>query len=395
MSFNRRAFLQRSSLLSLAPSVPGFLAHTARAAESGPDERILLVIQLDGGNDGINTVVPFADDAYAEHRPKLRLQAERLIKLNSQLALHPAMGDFNKLLEDDRLAIVQGVGYPNPSRSHDVSMATWQTCSPHVRDHSGHGWIGRALDQGGVPADGSPASLLVGSEQPPLAIRGRRSIAAAVNSIDEFQTSSPIALGAAQANTDLASFVQRSTLDAYATAERLSDLAAEPDRSASYPGTEIGNRLRLAARLIKTGFGTRVYYTVQSGYDTHAAQRNSHFRLLGDLSRAVNAFLADLRSANLEDRVLVLCFSEFGRRVAENASLGTDHGTAGPVFLAGPYVRPGLHGETPSLRDLDEGDLKMTVDFRRVFATVLERWLSVDPDAALGNHWEPLDVVHA
>jgi len=377
---DRRDFLKRSSLLSLAPTVPTFLANAARATEAKMDDRILVVIQLDGGNDGINTVVPFADEGYAKHRKRLKLSTDRLIKLNDEVGLHQAMGDFGKLWESERLAVVQGVGYPNPNRSHDVSMAIWQTCSFDRQEHGTHGWLGRALDETRRPVDGSPAAMLVGDEQPPIAIRGRRSVAAAIERIDEFtlpETTVALDTDANASASDLTSYVQRSSVDAIATAERLSELASKPDASTTYPSTKLANRLSLISRLIKAGFGTRVFYAVQSGYDTHAAQLPSHFRLLRELSGGIYAFLEDLRAAKLDDRVAVLCFSEFGRRVKENASLGTDHGTAGPVFLAGPGVNSGLHAQTPNLGDLAKGDLKMSVDFRQVYASLLEDWLAI------------------
>jgi uncharacterized protein (DUF1501 family) len=380
--FHRREFLKRSSLLSLAPTVPAFLANTAHAVQTKQDDRILVVIQLDGGNDGINTVVPFKDEGYRKHRTRLQLPPSRLIKLDDDVALHPSLGDFGKLWESDRLAIVQGVGYPNPNRSHDVSMAIWQTCSFDQKEHNTHGWLGRALDQTKRPQDGSPAALLIGNEQPPIAIRGRRSVAAAINRIDEFTLPKTAVTAKPDPKTssdDLTSFIQRSSLDALATAERLSELAAKPDSGTSYPNSELATRLRLVSRLIKVGFGTRVFYAVQSGYDTHAAQLPTHSILLRDFSRAIFAFLEDLRASQLDDRVAILCFSEFGRRVKENASLGTDHGTAGPVFLVGPNVKPGLHAKTPSLSDLSKGDLQMSVDFRRVYASVLQNWLGTPP----------------
>jgi len=392
--FNRREFLKRSSLLSLAPTVPAFLANTARAAEAKPDDRILVVIQLDGGNDGINTVVPFADEGYAKYRKELKLPTDRLIKLNDEVGLHQAMGDFGKLWETDRLAVVQGAGYPNPNRSHDVSMAIWQTCSFDPQEHNTHGWLGRALDQVQRPQDGSPAAMLVGDEQPPIAIRGRRSVAAAIDRIDEFtlpESAVTSKAGPDVSANDLTSFVQRSSVDAFATAERLSELAAKPDAGASYPNTTLANRLSLISRLIKSGFGTRVFYAVQSGYDTHAAQLPSHFRLLRDLSSGVFAFLEDLRVSKLDDRVTVLCFSEFGRRVKENASLGTDHGTAGPVFLVGPGINAGLHSKTPNLNNLAKGDLKMSVDFRQIYSSVLSEWLEIPHNM----EQKPLDLFDA
>jgi uncharacterized protein (DUF1501 family) len=195
-----------------------------------------------------------------------------------------------------------------------------------------------------------------------------------------------------QRGKNLAAFVQRSTLDAYATSERMAEVLRARDTAVRYPATALAGRLRVIARLIKGGGGTRVYYTSQGGYDTHYVQLPLHADLLGELSGALKAFLDDLGAAKLAERVVVLCFSEFGRRVAENGSQGTDHGTAGPVFLAGPCVKAGVVGVTPSLLDLQDGDLKMSVDFRRVYTTVLEKWLALPAKPALGGAFEPLPL---
>jgi uncharacterized protein (DUF1501 family) len=397
----RRNFLARglrdSSLIALAPTLPGFLARTARAAGPEKDGRILVVLQLDGGNDGINTVVPFQDEGYARHRKAIRLPEKRLIKVSGEIGLHPAMRDAGKLLESGRLAIVPGVGYPNPSRSHFRSMAIWQSARLDERDHNGLGWVGRGLDEGPTTRDGAPASLLVGSNDPPPAIRGRRSVSAALDRLDDYALSDKEAqarpTGSATAGDDLGQFLRRSLLDAYTTADRLEAVADARDGHASYPETDLARRLSLTARLIKAGLGTRVYYLEQGGYDTHGHQLPRHAPLLEELSTSIRAFLDDLAASRLADRVLVLCFSEFGRRVAENGSMGTDHGTAGPVLLAGPCVRPGLHGAYPSLTDLADGDLKMAVDFRRVYATVLEGWLGLRSKDALGGTFEPLSLL--
>jgi uncharacterized protein (DUF1501 family) len=189
--------------------------------------------------------------------------------------------------------------------------------------------------------------------------------------------------------------VRRSTLDAYATSDRMAAILRAEDKAARYPATGLAGRLRVIARLIKGGGGTRVYYTSQSSYDTHATQLATHANLLSELSGALKAFLDDLAAAKLAERVLVLCFSEFGRRVRENGSAGTDHGTTGPVFLAGPGVKAGLVGEAPKLLDLEDGDLKTTIDFRRVYAGVLEDWLSLPSKPALGETFEPLKMLSA
>ncbi len=385
--FTRRDFLKTSSLLALAPTVPGFLARTARAAAPERDRRVLVVVQLDGGNDGLNTVVPFADPEYAKLRPNLKQPKDRLVKVNDQVGLHPSLSGFGKLLEQGRLAIIPGVGYPNPSRSHFRSMAIWHTARFDPEEHNGLGWIGRALDDGPRPANGTPGALLVGDNQPPVALRGRRSVAAALNRPEDYALNSDFAKSAVappSGDDDLAAFVRRSTLDAYATAERLS-AAAAPGGEATYPGSAIAQRLKLVAQLLKADLGARVYYTEQGSYDTHASQFFTHSGLLNDLGGAVEAFFADLTAAKLADRVTLLAFSEFSRTIKENASSGTDHGTAGPVFLAGPAVQAGLVGTMPSLTDLEAGEPKMTTDFRRVYATVLEDWLGLPSEAAAGG----------
>jgi len=411
MHHSRREFLRASALVALAPAIPGFLGQFARAAVPDRDGRVLVVIQLSGGNDGINTVVPYGDEGYPRLRQKLRLPTAEIKKVNDRVGLHPELGDFAKLIEDGRLAIVQGVGYPNPNRSHFKSMAYWHTARLDSKDDNPNGdqfapelvrdpgWLGRALEQAPVPSDRTPASVSVGLRPQPAALRSPRTVSAALARIDDLALAgdaNPVAaFPKAASGDDVRAFVQRSLLDAYATADRLRDVAHAKDSGARYPATGLAGDLRLVARLLKAGFGTRVYYVEHDGYDTHATQLVTHERLLGELGGAVRAFLDDLKGAGLAERVVVLCFSEFGRRAAENGSFGTDHGTAGPVFLAGGRVKAGLVGMTPSLTDLDGGDLKMSIDFRRVYATLLDEWLGVPAKIVLGSDYERLPLFRA
>jgi uncharacterized protein (DUF1501 family) len=394
---SRRSFLAHSSLVALAPVVPAFIAQTARAAGAGRDSRILVVIQLDGGNDGINTVVPHADPGYARYRKRLRLSKEQLVKVSDQVGLHPALREMGKLFEAGRLAIVQGVGYPNPSRSHFESMAVWQTARRDPKEHAGTGWLGRGLDEVKGAPGGGPAMVYVGGGQMPVALRSRRSVASALTRPEDFVLAGEAkSLLSAEVDTkdDLASFVHRMAVEGQSTAERMKTVASSKDEGPSYPNTELAQQLRLAARLIRADTGSRVYYARQSGYDTHAAQYGTHFQLLNTLSGGLKAFLDDLKAAKLDERILVLMFSEFGRTVRENGSAGTDHGTAAPVFLAGAGVKGGLVGATPSLLDLDpkHGDLKVGVDFRRVYASVLRDWLGLPAEAVVGKGVEPLTL---
>jgi uncharacterized protein (DUF1501 family) len=395
---SRRDFLTSSTLIALAPTVPAFLARTARAAKPERDGRVLVVVQLDGGNDGINTVVPFKDDGYAKHRKVLRLPPDQLIKVNDTLGLHPALADAGKLLEAGRLAIVQGVGYPNPNRSHFDSMAIWQTARPDPKKRGDFGWLGLALDGGS--RSGTPDAVFAGSGTLPVALRGRRSVASSLTRPEDFildPAAKPKAVAAGpDAKKELDAFLARSALDAYATADRMAGIFAAKDGGASYPATELARQFRLLARLIKANIGTRVFFTRQPGYDTHSGQVGSHPTLLRALGGALRAFFDDLTTAKLAERVVVLTFSEFGRTVRENDSGGTDHGTSGPVLLAGA-VKPGPVGKTPSLLDLDPqyGDLRTEIDFRRVYATILEDWLGLRAKAALEGDFTKLPLFSA
>jgi uncharacterized protein (DUF1501 family) len=399
---SRREFLRRASMLSLSPVLPCFLSDTAQAAPAEPDARVLVVIQLDGGNDGINTVVPFGDDGYGRARKKLRLDPGDLHRLGDHVGLHPSMRAAKELFDDGRLAIVQGVGYPNPSRSHFRSMRIWQTARLDDDAHDDNGWLGRALDQRlpNAKSDHSAGSVFVGEEEIPVALWGRRSGATALSRADDLRLASglasdPSSFTSAPRSGALERFVTSRVLSAYASADQFERQRTGAGRveAVSYPDTQLGARLKLVSELLRSRSQARIFYTIQGGYDTHSAQLYTHARLLQEFSGALKAFLGDLKGAKLDDRVVVLAFSEFGRRVRENDSQGTDHGTAGPVFLAGSAVQGGLLGRSPDLTDLDGGDLKMQIDFRQVYATLLDDWLGVDPENVLDESRDKLPLL--
>jgi uncharacterized protein (DUF1501 family) len=399
-----------AALVALSPTVPTFLARTARAAAPRRDGRVLVVIQLDGGNDAINTLVPFGDDGYAKHRKGLRLAQKDLIRVNDRVGLHPGLRGLAALWERGQLALVPGVGYPNPNRSHFESMAIWQTARLDPEERGGPGWIGRSFDELGAAGAGQApgtSALFIGDGTPPAALRGRRAAASALDRIEDLILPDGSARSLLETplsaspppppapGDDLAAYVRRSVLDAYSAADRVAELTrsragAGAGAGTTYPETALAARLRNVAQLLKADLGARVFYAVQPGYDTHAGQSNTHFSLLFELGGAVKAFLEDLSAAKLADRVIVMGFSEFGRRVAENSSAGTDHGTAGLVFLAGPGLRGGVHGQVPSLTDLVDGDPKIATDFRCIYAAVLEDWLGLPGRSTLGSSFEPL-----
>ncbi|HUY92860.1 MAG TPA: DUF1501 domain-containing protein [Pirellulales bacterium] len=415
MLASRRRFLQAtlgsSTLLSAGLTVPAFLARSAWAASSeasnpkgGLGENILVVIQLSGGNDGLNTVIPFADDGYGRNRITLRIADNQVLKLNDQTGLHPQMEGFKKLFESQRLAIVQGVGYPNPDRSHFRSMDIWHTAKPEREDKS-DGWLGRTIDSDPREAGQDVPALHLGPNQLPLALVSQRTPVPSIESMAGFRLQTAggalplaslaqLAEAARPDSPPLLDFLRRSTLNAYASSAQVQEALKEERSEAAYPDFVLAQKLKQIAQLIDAKLSTRIYYVSLDGFDTHANQAPAQAALLNQLSASVSAFVEDLAQRGLQDRVMVLSFSEFGRRVRENASQGTDHGTAAPVFLAGGRVAAGLIGAQPSLGDLDgEGDLKFHTDFRRLYASLLDGWLGCPSEKVLGQHFEPLAIV--
>jgi uncharacterized protein (DUF1501 family) len=377
---SRRELLNRSvGFFSLGPLAPTLWRRAAEAAEPRRDNTILVVLELTGGNDGLNTVVPFADDVYHKSRPTLRVQPEKVLKLDDHVGLHPALKELHKRWESGHLAVVQGVGYPNPNRSHFRSMEIWQTGT--VGPATPAGWLGRVSD-----AHPRWETCHVGQGTSPLALVGRKSAAQSISSVDEFRLDPGAELPTQFANhrgDSVCDQICHRYASARALVHRLDRLRTEiPSASVA---DNLDGRMETICRLIEADSAYRVYYTSLGGFDTHAGQLYAHQELLRMLGQAVAGFLEHLKSRKLDDRVLVLVFSEFGRRLKENASGGTDHGSAAPVLLAGPSVKAGLIGPHPSLANLDEtGDPRFSVDFRDVYATVLRRWLYVDPLPILG-----------
>jgi uncharacterized protein (DUF1501 family) len=434
----RREFLKKGLTVAAAGlTVPSFITRTAwalndprdiqrvRSVPGVPDDRILVVLQLAGGNDGLNTIVPYAHDDYYRLRPTLGIPKEQVLRLNDEIGMHPQLTGLKSLYDDGKLAIVQGVGYPNPNRSHFRSMEIWETASGSDRVEK-YGWIGRYFDNtcsgatqrswvpGGRSAPGLPSlpkptlAVTIGNEAP-MTIRNTHSIGVSLEDPERFrwtpgstmaETAQVEQMVFQELNQPAGSragsldFLQRTAMNARVSSDQIREVARKYRGTVPYPPAgQLSQGLRLIAAMIAGNLGTRVYFASLGGFDTHAGQRGTHTQLLTQLGGAVRAFYQDLQTQGNADRVLVMSFSEFGRRVAENASGGTDHGTAAPMFLFGNPVKPGLYGQHPSLTDLDNNDLKFTTDFRSVYATVLEKWLGADSRPVLNGAFPTLAFV--
>ncbi len=401
----RRSFIKSalgsSAVISLGTTAPA-LFQQALAAEGTSKETILVVVQLSGGNDGLNTVIPFDDPVYQKNRPTLAIPAADVLAIEDGLGFHPAARGLADLLEENQLAIVQGIGYPNPNHSHFESMDIWHTCQ---RKRKGNprttGWLGRYLDGVSSATGGDPAALHLGAEKQPLALAADTTRVPSISSLERFRLQNAFVREVAAnllrpERTDsgpLLSFIQTSTTAALDASRRVEEARRDYQTPVEYPDHDLASRLRTVAQLIDAGLKTRVYYLQLDGFDTHSQQAAAHTVLLGRLGGAVAAFIKDVKHHGHGERVLVMAFSEFGRRVKENASQGTDHGAAAPLFLAGDKVLPGLHGQAVDLTDLQDGDVKFHTDFRRVYATVLQNWLGVPSQAVLGGEHKPLDIL--
>jgi len=411
MTSTRRDFLKAalgaSTVLSLGGAVPEWLVRSARAAPLGGDrDTVLVVVQLTGGNDGLNTVVPFADDAYARSRPTLRLPRGRVHRIDTRLGFHPRMGACARLFQEGTLSVVQGVGYPRASRSHEPAMRVWQTADP-VRPECPAGWLGRMAD--GISGKGA-ASLpvvFVGPIARPLALNAERSIVPSIRSVRDLVLDRPPGGAGPRPDFDrleraadgsLLDHLRRSAAEARAASARIARVLDERPSASGYPDLGLAARLRTVARLVRADLGIRVFFTELGGggfggFDNHANQLGNHCSLLHQLSESVSAFVADLERHGLLDRVLLMTFSECGRTLAENGRRGTGHGAAAPMILAGGRLKGGLLGAHPSLTDLDNGALRFHTDFRRVYATVIDRWLGLDPAVIPGGPFAPVEIL--
>ncbi|GAB5404534.1 MAG: DUF1501 domain-containing protein [Aureliella sp.] len=396
--FNRREILTvgaGAAAIGVNCLVPKTLATAAHIGET--EDKVLVVIQLSGGNDGLNTVVPLADPLYKKARPELAISRDSAIRISDSLGLHPSLRLVAKLFEDGAISILQNVGYPQPNRSHFESMDIWHTCRRKGESRD-EGWLGRALaaDQ---TNGGDVAGLHLGGEQQPAALASRSVRVPSIKSLKEFELrghnrealaeliSRPTPKSKNTQPNALLDFVASNSMAAVIASERVTE-AASGTLASGYPDNQLGEKLRTVAQLIGSGLSTRVYYVQLDGFDTHAKQAPAHAVLLEQWASALAAFQSDIREQGNASRVCCMTFSEFGRRVKENASGGTDHGAAAPLFLCSDAIQAGIHGSAPDLEDLLDGDLKHSLDFRSVYAGILKDWLKVAPVTALGQEFE-------
>jgi uncharacterized protein (DUF1501 family) len=432
----RRDFL-RTTLLggALSWTVPSFVAQTFQALHAqadgsltqvatGKDGPILVLIQLAGGNDGLNAVVPYTNDFYYNARPKIGIPSGQVLQLSDTLGFNPAMTGFKSLFDAGHLSVVSGVGYPNPNRSHFRATEIWQTASDEDK-YLTDGWIGRYFDnacQGcdptvginigprlpqafsshqptGISLENPDSYRFMGSGQNDDETVAYRSMYNPDDATSNANAGSSVSMVSGtvtlQDGQSALDFLERTSMDAQVSSDKIREIASKTTASALYPHSGLANNLQLVARLIAGGLPTRIFYVSQGGYDTHTGQRGAQDGRLKELADAVKAFTDDLTAKGEFDRVMIMTFSEFGRRVQENASQGTDHGAAAPMFLVGSKMKTGLLGAEPSIdpKDLLDGDIKYNTDFRSVYASILESWLKTPSTPILGKPFPTLPIV--
>lgn len=394
---NRRDFLKSSGLASTSLLIPSFLSDfSINKLYKSRSGKILVVVQLSGGNDGLNTIVPYQNDIYYQSRPTLGIKSSEVLKVSDELGFNPALQSLQGLYDQGYLSIVNSVGYPNPDRSHFRSMDIWHTGS-NSNEYLSTGWLGRYLDSN-CP---TPYHALEVDDSLSLALKGATR--------NGFAASNPEQLKRATGNRFLkllgenvqpdhheenVAYLYKVMAETQQSADYLYEQSRVHRSRVTYPMNAFGKDLKTIAELITADTDTKIYYVSLGGFDTHANQKNQQERLLQAYADGMKAFVEDLQQNGLFSDVLIMTFSEFGRRVEQNASNGTDHGTANNLFLIGGKLqKPGFFNGAPNLTNLDEGDLKYDIDFRNIYASVLNNWLDADAAGVLGRNFKALQLV--
>ncbi|MCL5127034.1 DUF1501 domain-containing protein [Algibacter sp. L4_22] len=395
---DRRKFLKQSSLASSLFFVPSFVKAFEKVAQSQLGYRRLVIIQLSGGNDGLNTVIPYQNDLYYKARPSLGIKKGAILELNDEVGLHKSLKPLKKLYDNGNLCIINNVGYPNPIRSHFRSMDIWQTASDSDK-YSQSGWLGRYLDQYGK----HPYSAIEINDSLSLAMKGEDVNAIATQDAKTLYNLSkdPYIKNVIKHQDDAhlsehnLGYLYKSMISAESSAKYIYETSKTFSSKTEYPQNHFANQLKTTAKFINSGLDTKVFYSALGGFDTHVNQLGAQSKLLNIYAESVEAFVNDLKMNNTFNDTLILTFSEFGRRVKQNANVGTDHGTSNNVFVIGGQLKKqGLYNNMASLSNLDDnGDLKFEIDFRTIYATVLNKWLDVNDEKILGKSFNQLEFI--
>jgi len=399
MLIKRREFLQVGSLATASFMMPKFLKAFEKGQLVPPGNKVLVILQLSGGNDGLNTVIPVRNDIYYKVRPRLGIEKSKALLLNDEVGLHPALGGLRELYDDGSLGILNGVGYPNPDRSHFRSMDIWHSASKSD-EYVNTGWIGRYLDAQCSGCD-KPTQALEIDDTLSLALKGEHAKALAMRdprrlygTANEKFFKDVVANHKDEAGEQPVDYLYKTMAETVASADYIFKQSRQHPTNAQYPSTGLGQSFKTIASLIFSEIDTKVYYVSLGSFDTHVGQSGQQQRLFTEMNDAIKAFVADLKSKNRFQDVMLMSFSEFGRRVAQNASGGTDHGTANNMFfISGGLKQKGMLNALPDLSDLQDGDLKHTVDFKQVYASLLRNWLNADDLKILGRKYEPLSFL--
>ena len=397
MVIKRKEFLQIGSLASAAFMMPKFLKAFEKPMMVPPGNKVVVVIQFSGGNDGLNTVIPVRNDIYYKGRPGLGIAKDKALAITDEVGLNPALEAIKGLYDDGSLGILNSVGYPNPDRSHFRSMDIWQSASASS-EYINTGWVGRYLDAQCKGCD-KPTQAMELDDVLSLALKGEESKGLAFKDPKKlFNTSNGKYFkdinASHQSREETVDYLYKTMSETISSADYIFEQSKAHPSGETYPGTELGRDLKTIASLIFSDINTKVYYVSLGSFDTHVNQENQQKRLFTELNDAVKAFTSDLKKNNRFNDVLMMTFSEFGRRVAQNASGGTDHGTANNMFfISGGLKQKGVLNAMPDLTDLNDGDLKHKIDFKNVYATVLNKWLGADDKMILGNKFDYLDFV--
>lgn len=399
MHINRKTFLQTGSLATASLMLPRFLKAMERPNMVPPGNKVLIVLQLSGGNDGLNTVIPVRNDIYYKERPKLGIVRDKALSLNDETGLHPALTAFKELYDEGNLAIMNQVGYPNPDRSHFRSMDIWHSASKS-NEYVNTGWLGRYLDAQCKGCD-KPTQALEIDDVLSMALKGEKVKGLAMkdprrlfNSANEKYFKEVSAQHHTVHEEEPVEYLYKTLAATVSSADYIFQQSKLRPSSYSYPATDLGRSLQTIASLILSDINTKVYYLSLGSFDTHVLQENQQRRLFTEMNDAVKAFANDMKQQHRFEDVLFMTFSEFGRRVAQNASGGTDHGTANNMFfMGGALKQKGLLNPLSDLTDLDEGDLKFKVDFKQVYASVLHNWLGANDREILKGNYPYLNFI--